>query len=169
MARLGCVCGTDMTNTEGPSPHRLSIYYKEEIESAIKGNPNIYLWDFYTNWDSLNNCRKTFQNRQEPVEYWFCTKCFRIFEVQAVANGRILRSYKRSSVDIEGITELERYKRIFVLWDKEMDLFLSKDREYLLTKYVNQERIKYYISIDTKTVYGYDDIKKEVFCKYVQE
>ena len=25
MARLGCHCGADMTNTDGPSPHRLNV------------------------------------------------------------------------------------------------------------------------------------------------
>ena len=26
MARLGCHCGADMTNTDGPSPHRLNVF-----------------------------------------------------------------------------------------------------------------------------------------------
>ena len=80
MARLGCHCGADMTNTDGPSPHRLNVFLKSEVDKALSYNPDIPLWDFYTGWDELAECRNSFQNRSEPVEYWYCTECKRIYE-----------------------------------------------------------------------------------------
>ena len=75
MARLGCYCGSDMTNTEGPSPHRLNVFLKSEVDEVLSYNPDIPLWDFYTGWDELAECWNSFQKRSEPVEYWYCTEC----------------------------------------------------------------------------------------------
>ena len=41
MARLGCRCGAEMTNTEGPSPHRLNVFLKSEIDKALSYNQDI--------------------------------------------------------------------------------------------------------------------------------
>ena len=57
MARLGCHCGADMTNTDGPSPHRLNVFLKSEVDKALSYNPDIPLWDFYTGWDELAECK----------------------------------------------------------------------------------------------------------------
>ena len=80
MARLGCHCGAD---TDGPSPHRLNVFLKSEVDKALSYNPDIPLWDFYTGWDELAECRNSFQNRSEPVEYWYCTECKRIVTIHS--------------------------------------------------------------------------------------
>lgn len=72
MARLACYCGADMTDTEGPSPHLLNMFLKSEIDNALLYNPDICLWDLYTGWDELTESDNSFQNRSEPVEYWYC-------------------------------------------------------------------------------------------------
>ena len=58
MARLGCKCGAEMTNTVAPSKHEINVFYMTEAESAIQMNPEIRLWDFYSGWDEKNNCPK---------------------------------------------------------------------------------------------------------------
>lgn len=75
MTRLGCRCGAGMTNTVCPSSHQLNVFLKSEIEEALSYNPDIPLWDLYTGWDELAECENSFQNRTEPVEYWYCTEC----------------------------------------------------------------------------------------------
>ena len=60
MARLGCKCGAEMTNTEAPSKHEINVFYMTEAESAIQMNPEIRLWDFYSGWDEKNNCPVSF-------------------------------------------------------------------------------------------------------------
>ena len=113
MARLGCHCGADMTNTDGPSPHRLNVFLKSEVDKALSYNPDIPLWDFYTGWDELAECRNSFQNRSEPVEYWYCTECKRIYEVQAVSCGRILRNFKYVSEPTEQCN-LDGFEELFI-------------------------------------------------------
>ena len=166
MARLGCRCGAEMTNTEGPSPHRLNVFLKSEIDKALSYNQDISLWDFYTGWDELAECRNSFQNRSEPVEYWYCTGCGRIYEVQAVSCGRILRCFKSVS-DLTEKYSPEGLEELFILWDKEMDDFLDLGNDYRLKDYVSQVKVKHYISSDQKTVYGLDAAENRLICKYI--
>lgn len=169
MARLACYCGADMTDTEGPSPHLLNMFLKSEIDNALLYNPDICLWDLYTGWDELTESDNSFQNRSEPVEYWYCTKCKRIYEVQAISCGRILRCFKTVS-DLTEIYSLEGLEELFILRDKEMDGIICKDRYYRLKDYIEQPSTeKFFISSDQKTIYGLDTATNKLFCKYIQE
>ena len=156
MARLGCYCGAGMSNPECPSPHRLNIFLKSEVDAAISYNPDISLWDFYTGWDESAECRNSFQKRFEPVEYWHCTECGRIFEVQAVSCGRIIRGFKPVSFSAEDACNLEGFEELFVLWDIEMDEYLGIDRDYPLRDYIFGVWIKHYISTNCNTFYNFD-------------
>lgn len=167
MARLGCYCGACMSNTECPSPHRLNIFLKSEIDAAISYNPDISLWDFYTGWDESAECRNSFQNRPEPVEYWHCTECRRIFEVQAVSCGRIIRGFKPVSFSPDEAGNLDGFEELFVLWDIEMDEYLGIDRDYPLRDYISGVRIKHYISPDCKTVYIFDATENKFTGRYI--
>ena len=168
MARLGCHCGADMTNTEGPSPHRLNVFLKSEVDKALSYNPDIPLWDFYTGWDELAECRNSFQNRSEPVEYWYCTECKRIYEVQAVSCGRILRNFKYVSEPTEKCN-LDGFEELFILWDEEMDDFLDLGNDYRLKDYISQLKVRHYISSDQKTIYWLDVTTNKLICKYILE
>jgi hypothetical protein len=169
MARLACYCGADMTDTKGPSPHLLNVFLRSEIDKALSYNPNICLWDLYTGWDELAECDNSFQNRSEPVEYWYCTECKRIYEVQAVSCGKILRCFKPVS-DLTEEYSLEGYEELFILWDKEMDDIICKDRNYLLKDYiVKPSTIRFFISSDQKTIYGLDVPTNKLICKYILE
>ena len=167
MARLGCYCGAGMSNTECPSPHRLNIFLKSEVDAAISYNPDISLWDFYTGWDESAECRNSFQKRFEPVEYWHCTECGRIFEVQAVSCGRIIRGFKPVSFSAEDACNLEGFEELFVLWDIEMDEYLGIDRDDPLRDYISGVWIKHYISPDCKTVYIFDATENKITGKYI--
>ncbi len=93
MARLGCHCGADMTNTDGPSPHRLNVFLKSEVDKALSYNPDIPLWDFYTGWDELAECRNSFQNRSEfhVAEYYVTSNMF--LNQQRNVIWMVLRNY----------------------------------------------------------------------------
>ncbi len=169
MARLACYCGADMTDTNGPSPHLLNVFLRSEIDKALSYNPNICLWDLYTGWDELTECDNSFQNRSEPVEYWYCTECKRIYEVQAISCGRILRCFK-SVADFTEEYNLNGFEELFILWDKEMDDVICKDRYYLLKDYIERTfTIKFFISSDQKTIYGLDVPTNKLICKYILE
>ena len=50
MAGLLCRCGYGMESTLCPSPYKLIIYYKNEIDVAMQIDPNITLIDFLNNY-----------------------------------------------------------------------------------------------------------------------
>ena len=155
MARLGCVCGAEMTNTFSPSKHVLNIYYYEEVERALEENPKIRLWDFYTGWDEKKSCDNSFQNRPEPVEYWRCSECGRIHEVQAVSCGKKLRTYVPALEEICEKLSPASLKEILPLTDIRMDEFLETDSELLLRDYVAASRdTRYFINEAETDVYA---------------
>lgn len=169
MAGLACYCGADMTDTEGPSPHLLNVFLRSETDKALSYNPNICLWDLYTGWDELAECDNSFQNRSEPVEYWYCTECRRIYEVQAVSCGKILRCFKYVSTPAEEYN-LDGFEELFVLMDKEMDDIICKDRYYLLKDYIEKpSEIKIFISPDQKNIFVINVATDKLICKYILE
>lgn len=169
MARLACFCGADMTNTEDPSQHLLNVFLRSEIDKTLSYNPNICLWDLYTGWDELAECDNSYQNRSEPVEYWYCTKCKRIYEVQAISCGKILRCFKPVS-DLKEEYSLDGFEEMFIMWDQEMDDIICKDRNYLLKDYIEKPSlIKNFISHDQKIIYGINMKTKKLLCKYILE
>ena len=154
MARLGCKCGAEMTNTEAPSKHEINVFYMTEAESAIQMNPEIRLWNFYSGWDEKNNCENSFQNRKEPVEYWFCTECKRVHEVQSISCGKIIRSFVPHEISDNQKLDYSMLEKLIVLTDIEMDELLSTNEQLSLSEYINRETpVKYYITKDEKIVY----------------
>ncbi len=154
MARLGCKCGAEMTNTISPSKNRLNVYSIKEVMDAIKANPQIRLWDFYTGWDENNNCNNSFQDRDEPIEYWYCTNCKRVYEVQAKPCGRITRVYCISEDSHSIETDYSSLTELLVLTDIEMDKILSQNEKKTLQEYLDQRELpKVFISADERTVY----------------
>ena len=154
MARLGCKCGAEMTNTISPSENRLNIYYMKEAMDAINSYPQIKLWDFYTGWDEKNSCNSSFMDREEPVEYWYCNNCKRVYEVQAKSCGKITRVYCASEEIHSVDTDYSSLTELLVLTDVEMDKLLSLNEKMTLQEYMNQIiESKVYISSDEKTVY----------------
>ncbi|WP_027205892.1 hypothetical protein [Butyrivibrio fibrisolvens] len=157
MARLGCRCGAEMTNTIAPSNNIISIYYMKEVMDAIDLDPQIRLWDFYTGWDEKNNCNRSFQKRNEPVEYWYCTSCNRVYEVQARSCGKIIRCYRLDDEPYTNELDFSSLTELLVLSDTHMDTLLSKNKELTLLSYLaHNTRSKVYISKDEKIAYIHD-------------
>ena len=154
MARLGCYCGAEMTNTVAPSKNILKIFYYSEAEDAIRENPTIRLWDFYTGWDEKNECNNSFMKRIEPVEYWKCSACKRVYEVQAQSCGQILRAYKpQEKFETESVN-ISNLKELLVLKDVEMDELLSEDARMTLDEYLKKRKpFRYFISEDEETAF----------------
>ena len=161
MARLGCVCGEEMSNTDAPSKYRINIFYKKEAKEAILNNPQIRLWDFYSGWDEKNKCNNSFQDRKEPVEYWYCPKCRRVYEVQAKSLGKIIRVFTPQTNQTENFLLNSGMDELIVLSDNKMDEFLSTAESMILADYlkVNQFPI-IYISNDEEYVYILNDNQK---------
>ena len=149
MSQLGCICGERMTKTSCPSPCSLDIFYKEEIDRAIYEDPSITLHSFLSGWDERNDCAKKYMDRPEPVDYWCCPACKRVYEVQYIPGGRWLRIYKKANDPVA--ESFEGWTRIYVLPDVETDAATEKDWEIHLSDYLLQhDSIRYYLSPDEK-------------------
>ncbi len=168
MARLGCRCGEGMYTSEDPSPYIVYIYYKQEVDNALKDNPKITLHDFLNGWDELHDCSRDYMNRPEPVDYWFCPVCKRIYEMQYIPNGRWLRIYRRSNSLIH--ESLNGWKQIYFMTDKAVYDATEKDWNIRLSDYLQQhESVLYYLSPDDKTVLAINKSSAKVLFSYELE
>ena len=130
MSQLGCRCGERMTKTDCPSPCSLDIFYEEEVERAVLADPTIALHSFLSGWDEKNDCPKEYKDRLEPVDYWYCPTCKRVYEVQYRPHGRWLRIYKRVQIADSG--DISGWRQIYVLPDVETDRATEEDWDILL-------------------------------------
>lgn len=168
MARLGCKCGEGMYRSDDPSPYIVYIYYKKEVDNAIKDNPEITLNDFLTGWDEQHDCNKNYMDRPEPVDYWFCPACKRVYEVQYIPGGRWLRIYH--PLDIAAPERFESWKQIYFLTDTEVYDATEENWEIRLSDYLRQhDAVFYYLSPDEKLVYAVNKESSKVAFAYELE
>ena len=159
-----------MYKTDCPSEYSLFIYSSSEVEETLQENPAVMLIDFLTNWDSTHDRAKEYMNRKEPVEYWFCPSCKRVYEVQNIPHGRWLRIFKR--VEIEDPLQLDYsdWNLIYVMTDVETDHATEEDYEIGLSKYLNShDSVQNYISPDEKTVYAIEKTTSQILYSYELE
>ncbi len=169
MSRMLCKCGATMGTSVSPSPYSLCIYYEQEIFSALADNPQILLSDFLTDWDELKGLQKKFMKRSEPVEYWYCTECHRVYETQMRIGGHWLRVYQRTECQLSNVS-FEGWTRIFVFEEVETDTFLEKFPQLLLFDYIKMhEDILYLLSPDERTVVAVSAADRNVQFTYIQE
>ena len=85
-------------------------------------------------------------------------------------NIKVFQTCFKPVSDLTGEYSLEGYEELFILWDKEMDDIICKDRNYLLKDYiVKPSTIRFFISSDQKTIYGLDVPTNKLICKYILE
>ena len=169
MARLGCKCGSDMCTSDSPSPYMLDIYYASEIRQVLANDPDIKLHDFLMGWSEKEGCQKEYRQRSEPVEYWYCTECQRVYEVQAVQGGRWLRIYKRS--DAISNADYSHWKLIYVMPDTETDTATEANLAISLADYLKQhDAVHYYLSPDETLALAVDGAtSKPLFCYKLED
>ena len=168
MGQLGCRCGERMTNTADPSPCTVYIYYKEEVDGALAHDPEILFFNFLTDWDEKNNCQAVFTNRPEPVDYWFCPVCKRLYEVQNIYRGRWLRIYKRTNDVVPD--DFKAWRRIYVITDEDTFVATEENEDLHLADYVKRlQTVLYYLSPDEKTCVAYDGASNKILFTYVLE
>ena len=169
MARMLCKCGALMGTSVSPSPYSLYVYYEQEVRSAIAENPKIQLSDFLSDWDEVNGEQKEFMKRSEPVEYWYCTECQRVYETQAKMGGHWLRAYQRTELQPRNVS-FEGWTRIYIFKDLETDAALEEKPYLLLSDYLEMNTdVRYFIAPDERTVIAASADKQKVQFTYIQE
>ena len=168
MARLGCRCGKSMYTSDDPSPCIVDVYYKTEVDKAINDDPTITLHNFMLGWDEKNTCQREYMERPEPVEYWFCPACKRVYEVQSFSGGRWLRVYKRT--DSKKPEGYDGWKQIYVITDTDVYVAYENNEDVRLSDYLQQhDSVLYYLSSDEKLVHAVDKSSSKVLFSYVLE
>ncbi len=168
MSQLGCRCGERMSKTDCPSPCSLDIFYEEEVDRAVLEDPSIALHSFLSGWDEKNDCAKEYKDRPEPIDYWYCPACKRVYEVQYRPHGRWLRIYKRVRSADPG--DISGWRRIYVLPDMETDRATEEDWDILLSDYLQQHNsVLYYLSPDEKIVSAVDRTTSKAKYSYILE
>lgn len=168
MSRLGCKCGAILGTSDCPSPYSLEIFYESEIMGALTDDPEISLHNFLLGWDEKNERQREYKNRPEPVNYWFCPTCKRVYEVQVHIGGRWLRVYKKASPAVSNICD--SWKRIYVMPEVETDAATEKEFGILLSEYLQQhDSIQYYLSPDETVIHAIDSATKTVLFAYILE
>lgn len=157
-----------MGTSECPSPYSLEIFYDSEVQRALADNPDIALHNFLFGWDEKNDCQKEYMDRPEPVEYWYCIECHRVYEVQAIPRGRWLRVFKKTTGVASG--DYSKWKQIYVMPEVETDAATEKDYEIRLSDYLRQhDSVLYYLSPDETVACAIDKASSKVLFSYVLE
>lgn len=168
MARLACRCGEGMYTSDDPSPYIVYVYYKNEADDAIKDNPGITLHDFLTGWDERHGCNRDYMNRSEPVDYWFCPICKRVYEVQYIPGGRWLSIYRR--LEVASPESIAGWKQIYFMKDKDVYEATEENWEILLSDYLRQHSdIMYYLSPNEKIVHAVDSTSKVLYSYMLED
>ena len=168
MATLLCKCGEGMHTTDCPSPYIVDIYYKAEADKAINDDPNITLHNFLIDWDEKNNCQRRFMKRTEPVDYWFCPVCKRVYEVQNIPHGRWLRIYKKTNIPVS--ESFDGWKQIYVMPDADTDAAMEEEWEIHLSDYLKQhDSVLYYLSPDETIIHAVEKSSSKVLYSYELE
>ncbi len=167
MARLLCKCGEGMNTTDDPSPCVVDIYYSEEIETALTNDPLLTLHNLKMDWDEKHDCQRSYYVRSEPIDYWFCPVCKRIYEVQLKPEGRWLRIFQKTDVTPQCC---EGWRRIYVLSD--IDTYAAKEanENVLLADYLKtHDSPHYFLSPDETLACAIDPANGQVLYSYALE
>ncbi len=170
MAGLLCKCGEGMNTTDDPSPCIVDIYYSEEVESALTNAPDTALNDFLTDWDEKHDCPRESKDRPEPVDYWFCPVCKRIYEMQLKPEGRWLRIFQKTDIVRH---DLKDWRRIYVFFDTDVYAATAVKganwrlplRDYLKT----HDSPHYFLSPDETLACAIDPANGQVLYSYALE
>lgn len=168
MARLGCKCGHTMGGSECPSPYNYYVYYADEVTNALADNKNLRLIDFITNWDDRQECRKEYMTRKEPVDYWYCTECKRVYECQAHSGGHWLRVYRRED-DVKCETGKQSLVRLYAFSEVHSDNTMEEKPDISLAEYVFELPVDFYASADETIVYAFNRNSETPIFAYVLE
>ncbi len=174
MARIECRCGEILSDTDSPSPCSLDIYYESEVQAAIRNDPDTTLVDFLIDWDEKHECRREYMVRPEPVVYWYCPTCGRVYEFQAVRGRRWLRIFSRDQGTPQATPEnLESWTRIYVMMDTETVAVMDADEDDKRTRLADYVRkydsVRHWISPDESRACAIDKASGQVLYTYSLE
>lgn len=144
MGRLGCNCGAAMSSVDCPSPNIIHIFEEKEVKNALKENPSIGLWEF--------------RSIRRKYEYWFCTDCKRVHQVDVETGYCVLRytpiGKSEDQIGIMGIPA--DWQELYVITDAELDDVTERDFSIKLIEYLPIVKRRVMLSPDQQTAVVFD-------------
>lgn len=144
MGRLGCNCGAAMSSVDCPSPNIIHIFEEKEVKNALKENPSIGLWEF--------------RSIRRKYEYWFCTDCKRVHQVDVETGYCVLRytpiGKSEDQIGIMGIPA--DWQELYVITDAELDDVTERDFSVKLIEYLPKVKRRVMLSPDQQTAIVFD-------------
>lgn len=123
MARLKCICGAGLSNTNAPSDNILYIFTKKDVDNAIQSNASITLYDFETSINVIH-------------EYWYCQICKRVMIVERKPCGKLIDSY--SSCQSDEVKSEQDLTMFYAFSDVDIYNAEEDDMSLLLSDFINQ-------------------------------
>ena len=140
MARLKCICGAGLSNTNAPSDNILYVISKTDVDNAIQKNAGITLYDFET---SINGSH----------EYWYCQICKRVMVVERKPCGKLIDSYSISQSS--ETKHVQDFTMFYAFSDEDIYNAEEDDLNLLLSDFINQhgEEHLFFATPDKKEIY----------------
>ena len=157
MGRLGCNCGATMSSVDFPSSNIIHIYGEKEVKKTLKDNPSISLWDF--------------RSIRREYEYWFCTNCRRVHQVDVRTGYCVLRYTPVGESDnlISVIGIIDDWQDLYVITDVELDDVTERDFSIKLADYLPRINRRVVLSPDHQTAVVYNPDTGIELERYVAE
>ena len=157
MGRLGCNCGATMSSVDCPSPNIIHVFEENEVKKALKDNPAIRLWDF--------------RSMRRKYEYWCCTDCRRIHQVNVETGYCVLRytpiGKSEDQIGIMGIPA--DWQELYVITDVELDDVTERNFSIKLTEYLPKVKRRVMLSPDQQTAIIFDSETGVELERYIAE
>lgn len=142
MAKLKCVCGNGMSNSDAPSINKLYVFEKSKVKESLEIRPKISLFEFETSYN-------------EEHEYWYCPVCERVHVVEKVPNGFVVDKYKKTPD--KAVVSIKNKCAIYVFTAVEIYDAEENDFDITLKDYIrdNGEAHLYYVDKESGNVVKY--------------
>ena len=163
MARLGCLCGNSLSNSDCPSANIIEVYYKDDVAKQIAEDQKLSFWDYYC--------------EDRDYDFWFCPKCKRVYQVDM----RVIKTWRTYCLEqLQNDKAKEKpsdncndWQEIYVISD--IDRYELTEYGFvhglLLSEFVKKANFKYtyFVSPDKRKIVAFDKDSKNVAFAYSLE
>lgn len=144
MGRLGCNCGATMSSVDCPSSNIIHIFEDKEVRKTLEVSPSVSLWDF--------------RSMRRKYEYWYCTDCRRVHQVD-VGTGYCVLCYtsigkSENQIVILGIPD--DWEELYIITDVELDDITERNFSIKLAEYLPMVKRRVMLSPDRQMAIVFD-------------
>lgn len=155
MARVGCICGNVLSNSDCPSKDVIYIYFRKDVDVAILTNPSITLWDFY----SIDS----------PYVYFYCHNCGRVYKFNIKGTGEWWIFGKADSFEEQSLNS--DWQEVYVFTDIEIDEITEENFTIGLAEFIKNtyKPYRFWYNSRRQILQAYESDKHSFAFTYILE